>query len=307
MIKEIHIARHHGFCMGVKRAITIAEETAAQSTGKVTILNEIVHNEAVVERFNSQGVNQAFSVEDVEDGTLIISAHGIAPDVIERAQAKGLTVVDATCPLVSRIYEIIQKVVANGYHVIHYGDPTHDETHGVQGYARNMITVAGTREELLALPDWTDRKLALTVQTTAHMEQFTEIEQLAMEKWPHLQVFNTICNATTKRQTAIMDLAPMVDMVLVVGSNSSANSRRLASISEAICGRGELINSAADIRDDWFDDPRIEKVGISAGASTPDFLVEEVIVRLKEISGGGAELILPEKKTRIGKIARAGS
>ncbi len=305
MLKKIIIANHHGFCMGVKRAINIAEETAEQETGRVTILNEIVHNEAVVDKFNRQGVGQAFSVEDVDQGTLIISAHGIAPAVIEAAEAKGLKVIDATCPLVSRIYEIINKIVVNGYYVIHYGDPGHDETHGIVGQAPDHITVASSREGLLGLPDWKDRKLGLTVQTTAHLEHFADVEKLARQKWPHIEIFNTICNATTKRQNAIMDLAPKVSMVLVVGSQSSANSRRLARISEAICGKGILISSAADIEPEWFDgNKNVEAVGISAGASTPDFLVEEVIQRLVEISGGNAEVILPEKKNRMRKIAR---
>ncbi|UCE25212.1 MAG: 4-hydroxy-3-methylbut-2-enyl diphosphate reductase [Candidatus Zixiibacteriota bacterium] len=306
MLKKIIIADHHGFCMGVKRAINIAEETARQETGRVTILNEIVHNEAVVDKFNRQGVGQAFSVDDVNEGTLIISAHGIAPGIIESARAKRLKVIDATCPLVSRIYTIINKIVSNGYHVIHYGDPNHDETHGIVGHAPDHITVVSSREELLSLPDWQDRKLGLTVQTTAHLEHFADVEKLAKEKWPHIEIFNTICNATTKRQNAIMDLAPQVEIVLVVGSKSSANSRRLVRISEAICGRGILIGSAADIDADWFAERgKVEAVGISAGASTPDFLVDEVIERLVEISGGRARVIRPGKKSRITKTARS--
>jgi (E)-4-hydroxy-3-methyl-but-2-enyl pyrophosphate reductase len=305
MLKKIIIANHHGFCMGVKRAINIADETAHQENGRVTILNEIVHNEAVVEKFNRQGVGQAFSVDDVDEGTLIISAHGIAPRVIEKARAKGLKVVDATCPLVSRIYNIINKIVANGYYVIHYGDPNHDETHGIVGHAPDHITVASSREELLALPDWKDRKLGLTVQTTAHLEHFAEVEKLAKQKWPHIEIFNTICNATTERQNAIMDLAPQVELVLVVGSKSSANSRRLARISGAICGCGMLIGSAADIDENWFaEGQNVEAVGISAGASTPDFLVEEVIDRLLQISGGQAQVILPDGKNKARRTAR---
>ncbi|MEW5995193.1 MAG: 4-hydroxy-3-methylbut-2-enyl diphosphate reductase [Candidatus Zixiibacteriota bacterium] len=302
MLKRIIIARHHGFCMGVKRAIKIAEKTAQQDNGPVTILNEIVHNEAVVEKFRQQGVGQAFSVDEVNGGTLIISAHGIAPDIIHRAETKGLRVIDATCPLVTRIYTIIQKIVQNGYHVIHFGDRNHDETKGVVGYAPDHITVASTKDELMALPDWPDRKLGLTVQTTAHMAEFADVEKLARQKWPHIEIFNTVCNATTKRQTAIMDLAPQVDMVLVVGSQTSANSKRLARLSEALCGKGVLIGSASEIDPDWFaGDSGVEKVGISAGASTPDFLVEEVIERLVEISGGTAEVVVPEKNNRAGQ------
>jgi 4-hydroxy-3-methylbut-2-en-1-yl diphosphate reductase len=305
MLKKIIIARHHGFCMGVKRAINIAEETAREPESKVTILNEIVHNEAVVEKFRKQGVGQAFAVKDVNDGTLIISAHGIAPSVITEAKAKGLNVVDATCPLVTRIYNIVEKIIDNGYYVIHYGDRHHDETEGVVGHAPDRITVVSDKSELDSLPDWTDRQLGLTSQTTASQEGFAEFQVLAKAKWPHLEIFDTICDATNQRQRAIMDLAPQVDMVLVVGSKTSANSVRLAEISNALCGRGLLISSAADIDPRWYDeDQKVERVGISAGASTPEFLVEEVVKRLVEISGGTAEVILPERRERIRSIAR---
>jgi 4-hydroxy-3-methylbut-2-enyl diphosphate reductase len=297
MIKKIIIARHHGFCMGVKRAINTAEETARDATERVTILKEIVHNEAVVEKFRRKGVRQARSVDDVDEGTLIISAHGIAPDVIRRAEAKGLNVVDATCPLVERIYDIIERVVDNGYHVIHYGDPDHDETQGILGHAPDRITVVAGKEEIVGLPDWKDRKLGLTIQTTAGLEAANEVKKLALEKWPHIEIFSTICNATNQRQTAIQDLAPHVDMVLVVGSKTSANSCRLAMISEAICGRAHLIDSEADIEEDWFAaDDSVERIGVTAGASTPQFLVEAVIRRLVAISGGNAEVALQERR-----------
>ena len=305
MIKKIIIARHQGFCMGVKRAINVAEETAQKHDGKVTILKEIVHNEAVVERFRQEGVGQAFSVDDVDEGTLIISAHGIAPDVIRKAESRGLNVVDATCPLVARIYEIIEKVVANGYHVIHYGDPHHDETEGVLGHAPGRITVVEDKEALEALPDWRDRKLGLTVQTTASLERTNEIKQLAREKWPHIEIFGTICNATNQRQSAIQELAPHVDLVLVVGSRTSANSCRLAKISEAICGRAYLIDSAKDIDSAWFTgEPVTENIGISAGASTPQFLVDGVIERLVEMSGGSAEVVHQERRRKRSRTSR---
>ena len=299
MLKKILIARHHGFCMGVKRAINIAEETARDEEGPVTILNEIVHNEAVVEKFKREGVGQAFSTDDVDRGTLIISAHGVSPDVKKSAIDKGLNLIDATCPLVENIYDIILKLVADDYHVIHFGEKDHDETTGIVGYAPENISVASTEEELLALPDWKDRKLGLTVQTTAHQDEEKLIERVALGKWPHIKIFNTICNATTQRQDAVNELAPKVDMMLVVGSKSSANSNRLAVISDSICGKGLLIGSAGDVQAEWFtDDNKVEAVGVTAGASTPDFLVEEVIERLVDISGGSAEVIRPEKKRR---------
>ncbi|MBI5266040.1 MAG: 4-hydroxy-3-methylbut-2-enyl diphosphate reductase [candidate division Zixibacteria bacterium] len=305
MIEKITLARHYGFCMGVKRAITIAEDTSRDSAGDVNILNEIVHNEAVVERFRRQGVGQVFSHSDASAGTLIISAHGVAPNVITEAKDRGLNVVDATCPLVTRIYDIVQKVVAHDYYVIHFGDPNHDETAGVVGHAPDRITVVASIDELITLPEWTSRKLGLTCQTTASLEEFVRFQQAAREKWPHIEIFDTICNATNQRQTAIMDLAPHVDMILVVGSKTSANSRRLASISEAICGKGHLISSAKDIDERWFaPDQNVPRVGVTAGASTPDFLVEEVVQRLMELSGGKAEVTQQEKRERTKKTAR---
>lgn len=299
MIKTIIVARHHGFCMGVKRAIKIAEETSAGATDKVTILNEIVHNEAVVERFRDEGVGQASSVKDIDEGTLIISAHGVAPEVMETAEAKGLNVIDATCPLVANIYDIIERIVGKGFSVIHYGDPSHDETLGVVGQAPDRITVVTHADELKNLPSWHDRKLGLTIQTTADMKTAEQFKTLSIEKWPHIEVYDTICNATSQRQSAILELAPQVDLVLVVGSQSSANSKRLTHISQAACGRAELINSAKDIQKSWFDDgTAIEKIGLTAGASTPQFLVEAVIDRLMDISSGRASVVHQEKKRR---------
>lgn len=303
MIKQIIVASHHGFCMGVKRAINIAEQTSSTKAGRVTILNEIVHNDAVVERFKRDGVDQALSVDDVTDGTLIISAHGVSPDVIAEAKANNLTVVDATCPLVANIYEIIQERVEEGYHILHFGDDGHDETKGVVGQAPDHITVFGDADEMAALPDWKDRKLGLTIQTTADMAQTEDIKVLAIKKWPHLGIFDTICNATNKRQQSILELAPQVDMVLVVGSLTSANSKRLATISESICGNARLINNHDDIDPEWFSDAKsVEKVGITAGASTPGFLVDEVVERLVQISGGVVDISQQEKSAKIRSI-----
>ena len=293
MIKEIVIARKYGFCMGVKRAIKIAEKTATETDTPVTILNEIVHNESVVEDFRKKGIGQSFSVHDIENGTLIISAHGVEPGVKQAAIDQGLTVVDATCPLVRNIYKIIQGIIPEGYYLIHFGDRDHDETKGVVGHAPDRITVISSISELDKYPSWTERKLGLTAQTTSRIEDFKAFEEAVRAKWPHIKTFDTICAATNQLQAAVHEMAPLVDMILVVGSKTSANSKRLARISQSLCGRGELIGSAEDIRDEWFvsDNDSINRVGVTAGASTPDFLVEAVIERLNKLSGGTARLI----------------
>lgn len=309
MIKKIIIARSYGFCMGVKRAIKIADETARKSDGPVTILNEIVHNEAVVEDFRRKGVGQKFSVDDVDKGTLIISAHGVEPGIKREAGEKGLTVIDATCPLVNHIYKIIHKLIPQGYYLIHFGDRNHDETRGVVGHAPDRITVISSLDELDQYPKWRDRKLGLTVQTTMWTEDFKAFREAAKIKWPHIETFDTICDATDKLQSAVADMAPVVDIVLVVGSQASANSKRLANISQMLCGRGELIGSAEDIKPDWFqgENEGITRVGVTAGASTPDFLVLAVIDRLVELSGGVAEVVQQAKSPGKSQVAGGNS
>lgn len=314
MIRKIVIADHHGFCMGVKRAINIAEDTAEVAAGAmgatgvasdVTILKEIVHNNSVVNRFRDAGVKQKFQVSEVESGTVVISAHGVAPEVIDEAEKKGLNVIDATCPLVTRIHEIVDKLMVRGYHVIHFGDAHHDETLGVVGHALpGRINVVSTVEALRALPDDLADKVALTSQATAEVAIFEEAEKAALEKWPEIKIFNTICNATTQRQSAIVKLADQVDVILVVGSETSANSLRLRDIAEALCGEAYLIENEASIKDEWLANgadcpPRT--IGVSAGASTPEFLVEGVMQRLAELSNN-AEVVRPQKKRRDNEL-----
>ena len=303
-IKRIVVADHHGFCMGVKRAINIAEETAqSMPAGEVTILKEIVHNNSIVQKFRDAGVKQEFDVKNVDDGTLVISAHGIAPSIIEEAKSRGLNVIDATCPLVTRIHDIVDKLMEKGYHVIHFGDAHHDETLGVVGHAEpGRISVVGTVEQLRALPQDLGHKVALTSQATSEVAAFREAEKVAQERWPEIKIFNTVCNATTQRQSAIVKLSDEVDMVLVVGSTTSANSKRLTDIAEALCGEGHLIEDADDIDAAWFAGRNVGAVGVSAGASTPDNLVEGVIERLYELSGAEAEIVRPKKRRSTNEL-----
>jgi 4-hydroxy-3-methylbut-2-enyl diphosphate reductase len=299
-LKQIRLARHYGFCMGVKRAIQIAEEAGHTKTKPVNVINEIVHNDYVVGKLKDEGVGSVPTVGEAPAGTVIVSAHGAPTALFDEARSRGLDVIDATCPLVVRIHKIVQKLVANGYHILHHGDMHHDETRGVVGHAPDgAVTVIRNMDELQAFTP-TGKKLALTTQTTAKVAGFEELAEEARRRFPEIEVFNTICNATTQRQSAVLDLAPEVDLMLVVGSTTSANSKRLRSISEAICGSAYLINSAAEIEGSWLDGIRV--IGITAGASTPDFLVEEVIDRLLEFSDGTAEVERPKRKSRLAEM-----
>ncbi len=305
-LKNIIIADHHGFCMGVKRAITIAEDTKTRGVENVTILKEIVHNHAVVEKFRKDGIDQQFEVQDIDDGTVIVSAHGVSPHIIQAAKDKGLDVIDATCPLVTRIHDIIDKLDVRGYKILHFGDKHHDETMGVLGHAKEgMMTIIPDMATLMAQSEEQPEKLALTTQTTAEATDYAEAEKKAIERWPHIKVFNTICNATNQRQSAIMKLAPQVDMIIVVGSTTSANSVRLASMAEVLCGEAYLIDCEADMQMEWFTNREtpLKNIGVSAGASTPEFLVDGVVDRLLELSGGVASVVRPVKSRNVNTLA----
>jgi 4-hydroxy-3-methylbut-2-enyl diphosphate reductase len=301
-MKKIIIADHYGVCMGVKRAISIAEETACRFKD-VTIFKEIVHNEAIVEKFRAEGVGQARSIDNVDSETVIIPAHGASPDVFQKAQKKSLRVIDATCPLVIRIHKIIKKLADSGYHILHFGDRRHDETIGIVGHAPDKVTVISSTEEIKKLAHH-QGKIALTSQSTARVADFQAIEKEARRRFPQIEVFNTICNATTQRQEAITRLAPRVDLMLVVGSKSSANSNRLVKISKTMCRQAYLIDSADDIKPEWFDgNNRVEIVGLSAGASTPDFLIEGAIRKLKSLAEGSVQVVYPKKNSRRNELA----
>jgi len=295
-LKKVIIAGHYGFCMGVKRAIAIVEETMS-SHEKVSILNEIVHNDAVVRKFSDAGVGQLHSIDEIDHGTIIISAHGASPEIIKKAQQRGLNIVDATCPLVIRIHKIIKKLAEDGYEIIHFGDVRHDETKGIVGHAPDKVLVVSSLKDFRQLKI-TGGRLALTSQTTAHMADFLKVEKAARRRFPQVKVFNTICNSTHQRQQAILELAPQVDVMLVVGSRTSANSTRLAQISKKICKRSYLINGGEDIKRSWLvsKNHAAETVGLSAGASTPDFLISGAIKRLRSLAGRPIEVIYPGRK-----------
>ena len=288
-LKTIRLARHYGFCMGVKRAIRTALQTGDDSVGPVNVIHDIVHNDTVVKSLAERKVGSVASVGEAPGGTIIVPAHGAPPALFEEAERRGLIVVDATCPLVIKIQRIVRRLVDNDYEIIHFGDMHHDETRAVVGQAPDgRVAVIHDVEELRALPQ--DRpKLALTSQTTADAVEFARISREARRLFPNIKIYNTICNATGQRQKAVLELAPEVDLMLIVGSRSSANSKRLRDISQTVCKQAYLINSARDIDPAWFED--VTAVGVTAGASTPDVLAEEVVAWLVAFSDGKAVVV----------------
>lgn len=278
---NIYLARARGFCMGVERSIGMAEKAREEIEGDITILNEIVHNNSVVMDLERKGIGRTTNLDEVKNGTLIISAHGVAPSVIEKARQMGLNVIDSTCPLVTVIHKAAEYFIKRNFTVLVHGDPNHDEMKGVKGRNRGKIYVIKEITKPEDLPE-IEGKVALISQSTQSMELFEKAAEIVSRKYKEVRIRNTICDATRKHQAAILELAPIVDLVLVVGSQTSANSKRLVSISKRTGTETYLIDSAEELKPGWFSG--IENVGITAGASTPDHIVKEVVEGIRQIA-----------------------
>jgi 4-hydroxy-3-methylbut-2-en-1-yl diphosphate reductase len=278
---NIHLAKARGFCMGVERSISMAEEARSTLAGEITILNEIVHNSSVVEELEDRGIARTNDLGKVNSGTLIISAHGVAPCVTEEARLKGLNVIDSTCPLVTVLHKAADYFIKRDYTVIVFGDENHDEMKGVKGHSPDKIVVLNKIDSLNDLPDL-NGKVAFISQSTQSMEKFEKAAGLVEQKYRDVKIKNTICNATRQRQASILDLAPRMDLMIVVGSQASANSQRLAQISQKMGTSAYLIDNAAEVKSWWLDD--VENLGITAGASTPDWVVMDVVDTIREIA-----------------------
>ncbi len=277
--------------MGVKRAIRLAEEASGKEQ-RTTLYHQIVHNEKIIKRMEENGIVSSESIPEIDGGAVIIPAHGAPPEVYHEAEEKGLQIIDATCPLVLRVQKIVAELAEEGYFILHLGDPEHDETAGIAGHAGGNFAACGDPEALLALDIRSD-KLALTAQTTADVEQFEQLSARLREKHPDLLVKNTICSATSKRQKAAVDLAKQSDLFLVLGSGLSANSRRLYDLAVQYCDRAYFLNGADELQESWLEkeNSEIKIIGITAGASTPDETVRDVIVRIKEFVGKNIEVV----------------
>jgi 4-hydroxy-3-methylbut-2-enyl diphosphate reductase len=279
---NIHLAKARGFCMGVERSIGMAEEARATIAGDITILNEIVHNNSVVKNLEERGIGRTNELGKIQAGTLIISAHGVAPSVIDEARGKGLNVVDSTCPLVTVLHKSADYFIKRGYTVIVFGDGNHDEMKGVKGHNPEKVVVLKNIDTLEDLPEIVG-KVAFISQSTQSMERFERAAELVQQKYGEVRIKNTICDATRQRQTSILDLAPRMDLMIVVGSQTSANSQRLAQISQQSGTPAYLIDNADEIRPGWLID--VEDLGITAGASTPDWVVMDVVETIKRLAG----------------------
>jgi len=267
---EVILADYLGFCYGVKRAIKLAREHASPDGGANT-LGPIIHNPQMVERLKKEGVGTVDDVEDMDKGTLIIRSHGVGPETYEAVRQRGLELVDATCPHVRKAQLSAKTLADDGYHVIIIGEKEHPEVQSIYKWTSGTAEVIETVEEAKALKTYA--RLGIVSQTTFSGKMFQRIVGELLEKSRDIRILRTICTATDQRQAAAVDLASKVDLMLVIGGKNSANTTRLAELCAKRC-KTYHIETAAELQDEWFD--KIDKIGITAGASTPDWIIKEV-------------------------------
>jgi len=283
---KILLASPRGFCAGVDRAIEIVELCLARFGPPVYVRHEIVHNRHVVEGLRAKG---AVFVDDPADapegGLLVFSAHGVSPQVRERAAARGLRVIDATCPLVTKVHVEALRFANDGYEIVLIGHAGHVEVEGTMGHAPDRFHLVESVEDVARLAVRDAGRLACLTQTTLSVDDTREILEALRRRFPAIRLprKDDICYATQNRQNAVKALTGEVEVLLVVGAPASSNSRRLVELGAKAGARAYLVQTAADIDPDWIAGAR--SVGVTAGASAPEVLVRDVVARLRELAG----------------------
>lgn len=275
---EIKRAKVQGFCFGVAITVKKAEEAIAQRDD-VTTLGNVVHNPQMVEALASRGLKNAGSVDDVDGGALFVRAHGLPMDVFEKAKDKGLEIIDATCPMVTKIHVQAERLKADGYKIVVVGDPEHPEVKGTLSHVPGAFCIE-TVEDVAKLPRGS--RMGVVVQSTYSRERFTDIVKAMTAKYYEVRAVNTICTDTNNRQTAAVELSQEVDAMVVVGGKTSANTKHLAELAETNGARAYHIEGPDELRAEWFEGVRV--AGLMSGASTPGWLVDEVARRMEELS-----------------------
>jgi 4-hydroxy-3-methylbut-2-enyl diphosphate reductase len=284
MSKEILLAAPRGYCAGVDRAITTVEKALEVHGAPVYVRKQIVHNKYVVHRLVEKGAIFVEETEEVPTGaTLVFSAHGVSPAVHEAAAARSLHAIDATCPLVTKVHREVKRYAAQDLTILLVGHEGHEEVEGTSGEAPDKVIVVDGIEAAnkVQVPD--ENKVSWLSQTTLSVDETLEIVSVLRKRFPNLidPPSDDICYATQNRQEAIKEIAPQVDLVLVVGSRNSSNSVRLVEVAlEYGAKAAHLVDFASEVKDEWL--VGVEKVGVSSGASVPEVLVKELLEYLKQ-------------------------
>ena len=279
-MKEVILAKSAGFCFGVKRAV----DTVYEQTGKKNVytFGPIIHNEEVVKDLEKKGVfviNTMEELDDITEGTVIIRSHGVSSAVYEALQKKGVEIVDATCPFVLKIHNIVKQESANGKQIVIIGNEKHPEVEGIMGWSKTQVHVVDTAEKAQNLQLDPQREVCIVSQTTFNYNKFKELVEIISEKGYNIIIRNTICNATEERQTEAREIAKRVDAMIVVGGSSSSNTRKLYEICKNECKDTYYIQTLNDL--DMTSLGKADCIGITAGASTPNNIIEEVYTNVR--------------------------
>ena len=277
---EINLAKTAGFCLGVKRAIKIALETAEKDT-PVEMLGNIVHNEEVIKQVSEKGIQKVSELSSGKEKTIIIRAHGAEKKIFEDAEKLGYSIVDATCPMVTEIHNIVKKMETSGYKIIIIGDENHAEVKGIAGQLSEKPFIISSRDSIPYPEIDRIKKAAIVIQSTQMIENAAEIHEALKPCIAELKFFNTICKTTKSKQAEIKTLPLENDVIIIIGSKTSANTNRLYQISKSLNENTYQVMSEKEIDPSWFKGAK--KVGVSAGASTPDEAIERVVDYLKSI------------------------
>ncbi|MEI8176593.1 MAG: 4-hydroxy-3-methylbut-2-enyl diphosphate reductase [Candidatus Omnitrophota bacterium] len=272
---KITIAPCSGFCFGVKRAISMAQQALEKNKGKrVSSLGHIIHNSQAVERLSQEGLASVKDVGDIEAGVVVISSHGTSPAVLEDIRARGLEIVDATCPYVMSAQRTVTALAQEGYTVIIFGDDRHPEVRSLVGCANGRAIVVKDIEQLRKVPAIA-AKIGLVSQTTQAREEYLlMIAEVLTREFAEVRIVNTICNDTRLRQESAVRLARECDVMIVAGGRMSANTKRLFELCSKICKNTYHVETASELKAAWFENK--ERIGIASGASTPDWVIEEI-------------------------------
>jgi 4-hydroxy-3-methylbut-2-enyl diphosphate reductase len=281
-IMKIEIAAHAGYCYGVKRAFDQIKEVPQDAEGNIYTLGPIIHNPQAVEALKKEkGVKPVKDLDEIAEGTVVVRTHGLPPQILARARAKGLGIIDATCPHVTAAQQRARELVEDGYSLIILGERNHPEVVGILAHAQGegvVVEEPGDLESIGRL-----KKVGLVVQSTQELEKLAEVAGRLSGRCQELKIYNTICSATVDRQSAARALARRADVMVVVGGRNSGNTRRLGHVCEKEGKPTYHIESAGDLDPSWFDGA--ELVGVTAGASTPDFVLREVVGSLEKLGG----------------------
>jgi 4-hydroxy-3-methylbut-2-enyl diphosphate reductase len=278
---NVIVAEKCGFCPGVRNAISMAEKILAEEK-EVYSLGSIIHNHDVVERLARMGLKTVRSVNEIEHGTVLIRSHGAAPEEIAKIRAKGLKIVDATCVLVKRVQQIAKELSDSGYEVVVLGDSNHPEVQAVVGSAKDVVVVAD-ESDLHKLPK--NKKLGIVCQTTQSPEYFSRmIAAIAKEDFRELRAMNTLCKEATKRQESAVELCRKVDIMFVLGGLESANTRKLAELCKKYNSQTFHLQNWAEADIKWIFGKKT--AGVTAGASTPEWIIAEFVENLSAVNDG---------------------